>query len=102
MTFQKGQSGNPGGRPPAVLPDGRTIADVAREHTADAIETLAKIMRDDEQPGAARVSAANAILDRGWGRPKQELDVDVKNESALVEAIRRGNERVRAMTEADA
>ncbi len=99
MTFQKGQSGNPGGRPGAVLDDGRTIADLAREHTADAIETLASIMRDGEQTGAARVSAANAILDRAWGRPKQELGVEVKNDSALAEAIRRGNERVRAYNE---
>ena len=99
MTFKKGQSGNPGGRPSSVLDDGRTLADVAREHTLEAIETLVGVMRDDEQTGAARVSAANAILDRGWGRPKQELGVEVKNDVDLVERTRRGNERVRAHNE---
>ena len=102
MTFAKGQSGNPGGRPAAVLDDGRTIADVAREHTVTAIETLVGVMLDDQQPGAARVSAANAILDRGWGRPKQELGVEMKNDSALVDMIRRGNERVRAYNDEQA
>ena len=99
MAFRKGQSGNPGGRPIAVLDDGRTLADVAREHTSEAIETLAKIMRDADQSGAARVSAANAILDRGWGRPKQELDVDVRNDQAIVDAIRAGHARVTAYNE---
>jgi hypothetical protein len=26
---------------------------------------------------AARISAANALLDRGWGRPRQEVEVDL-------------------------
>jgi hypothetical protein len=96
VTFKKGHSGNPGGRPAAVLDDGRTIADVAREHTVEAVETLVSVMRDGEQPGAARVSAANAILDRGWGKPKQELGVEVTNNEALVEALERGRQRVLA------
>jgi len=26
---------------------------------------------------AARISAANSLLDRGWGRPRQEMEVDL-------------------------
>lgn len=75
MPFLKGQSGNPGGRPKAVLEDGRTVADVAREHTCEAIETLAAVMRDVDTPAPARVAAATALLDRAWGRPGLPVQV---------------------------
>ena len=74
MAFKKGQSGNPGGRPKKLLPDGRSLTDLCRIHTETAVATLGEIMLDDEAPHAARVSAATAILDRGWGRPKQEIE----------------------------
>ena len=67
MPFVKGQSGNPGGRPKAL----RAVEAVAREHSELAIRTLAEIAGNSEAPPAARVAASSAILDRGWGRPKQ-------------------------------
>ena len=73
MKFQKGQSGNPGGRP-KVIGD---VQELARQHTADAIETLATIMRDSESAPAARVAAANAILDRGYGKASQHISGEI-------------------------
>ena len=64
-TFQKGRSGNPGGRPRAV----HDIQAVAREHTAAAMQALADICADAAAPPSARVSAASALLDRAWGKP---------------------------------
>ncbi len=46
---------------------------LARQYTADAVETLARIMRDDDAAPAARVAAANAILDRGYGKAPQHI-----------------------------
>ncbi len=43
----------------------------AQAYTQEALETLAEIMRDKAQAGAARVSAANAIMDRGHGKAMQ-------------------------------
>ncbi len=42
---------------------------------------LAGIMGADESPPAARVSAAQALLDRGWGRPEQTIlgDLEVRH-----------------------
>ena len=37
-------------------------------------------MGDETAPPAARVAAANSLLDRGHGKPRQELDVDHKGE----------------------
>jgi hypothetical protein len=70
--FGAGRSGNPGGRP-------RVLADVqalARSLTAEAISTLIDIATNDSARAAARVAAANAILDRGWGRSAQSFTVD--------------------------
>lgn len=58
----------------------RATADVkaaAQAYTAEAVATLATIMQDAEQPAAARVSAASAILDRGYGKPRQPVTGDV-------------------------
>lgn len=54
------------------------VKDAAQAFTADAINTLAGVMKDVAQPAAARVAAANALLDRGHGKPKQSLDIDAR------------------------
>ena len=65
-------SPNPSGRPRVL----RDVVEKAREYTVESIETLATIMRDEQQPGATRVAAADKILDRGYGRPTQFVGVD--------------------------
>ena len=67
--FQKGRSGNPGGRPKVVA----EVKELARKHTGKAIETLVSIMDNPKAAPAARVSAANALLDRGYGKPPQHI-----------------------------
>lgn len=49
------------------------IRSLARGHTESALKVLAGIMNQTEAPAAARVSAAQALLDRGWGKPVQAL-----------------------------
>jgi hypothetical protein len=49
------------------------IRSLARGHTETALNTLVGIMNQPEAPPAARVAAANSILDRGWGKPTQPL-----------------------------
>jgi hypothetical protein len=71
IPFQKGVSGNPGGRPKSE----KTVKALAREHTAEAIKTLADIMRDKEASMSARVTACLGLLDRGHGKPLQQLEV---------------------------
>jgi hypothetical protein len=66
------------------------VIELARSHSPAAITTVAKIMRDEQSPPAARVGAANAILDRAHGRPTQAIahtvapyDLDKLNQEQL-------------------
>lgn len=69
--FLPGKSGNAGGRP-KVLTD---VRELARSYTAEAIEALAKTMRDEKAPHAAKVAAAIHLLDRAWGRAPQSVSI---------------------------
>ena len=84
--FAPGQSGNPGGRPK----DEHRVGELARSFTLEAIETLVDLMRHgrDER---VRGTAAQALLDRGWGKAKVEV---VSNaEGGYLELLRTVNER---------
>jgi hypothetical protein len=52
-----------------------------RKHTGEAINTLVGIMRNKRAPPAARAMASNAILDRGYGKPAQTMNANVKTAS---------------------
>lgn len=54
------------------------IRSLARSHTETALKVLAGIMQETSAPHSARVSAATALLDRGWGKPHQTSDVTVR------------------------
>lgn len=58
------------------------IRSLARLHTGKAISILAGIMNQDHAPPAARVAAAQALLDRGWGKPSQTMDMTVRRVAA--------------------
>jgi hypothetical protein len=73
-SWRPGQSGNLAGRP-RVIED---VRDLARQCTQQAVGVLQSIMTDLKAPAAARVSAANALLDRGWGKPRQPIDASVE------------------------
>ncbi len=68
--FPAGLSGNPGGRPKVIA----EVRDLARQHTRKAIQTLVTVMQSGESD-SARVAAANALLDRGFGRPRTDQPV---------------------------
>lgn len=54
------------------------IRSLARSHTDKALKVLKEIMEDATIQAGARVSAAIALLDRGWGKPHQTSDVTVR------------------------
>lgn len=47
-----------------------TLSDLARKHTSVALTALVNIAKKGESE-SARVAAANALLDRAYGKPRQ-------------------------------
>jgi hypothetical protein len=52
------------------------LQSLAQAHTEAAINALVAVMTNDEASDASRVAAANALLDRGWGKPTAVADHD--------------------------
>jgi hypothetical protein len=96
MPFQKGRSGNPGGKS-KVLVDGRTLTDLARDHTERAVQALVEVLEKPEASDAAKVSAATALLDRGWGRPKQDLGIEMKPDEATATLLEEARKRAKGL-----
>lgn len=65
--FKPGQSGNPRGRPK----ESADLKALARQHTKEAVERLVHWLRSDNPK--ASVTAAQALLDRGYGKPAQSV-----------------------------
>lgn len=80
--FKKGESGNPGGRPKVAA----EVRELARQHTADAIQTLVSIMTNPKSAPAARVSAATVLLDRGYGKPPQAVELSNETPRYVIHA----------------
>ncbi|SEN51030.1 hypothetical protein SAMN04489859_1008112 [Paracoccus alcaliphilus] len=78
-----------GRRPGAVAKAKMDIAERAKTHGEAALSALVDVMQDAEAPHSARVSAANAILDRGFGRPHQSLGLADADGGPLQVIIRR-------------
>ena len=79
--YQRTPGAKGGPRPNAGRPKGQpnkataTLKELAREYTPQALATLAEIMVAGESE-SARVQAANALLDRGYGKPSTVLAGD--------------------------
>ena len=73
MAWKQGQSGNPEGR-------SRRDAAILRRLdtlTLKAVDAYAKILSDDAATNSERLQAANAVLDRVLGKPKQQITSQV-------------------------
>lgn len=72
--FRAGISGNPLGINNRIPTD---IKILCKQHTRKAVETIVALL-DDDDPRVRMVAAAN-LLDRGYGKPAQQLSVEVQN-----------------------
>ena len=63
------------------------IESLARSHTKTAIRVLAGIMREPTVQPMARVAAAKALLDRGWGKPKEMHHSEVDDNKTLLKVV---------------
>lgn len=71
--FQPGKSGNAGGRPRKTEEE-RTLEQMCRDKTPDALGVLIQIMESGEQE-RNRMTAAMAIIERGYGKAVQPTTI---------------------------
>ncbi|MEB4590514.1 hypothetical protein VSS37_05945 [Candidatus Thiothrix sp. Deng01] len=80
MAFQPGHKKIPG----SGMKKGQKISETAENRqfnrqiflplVDEAAQTLLDVMRDTQAPHTARIAAANSILDRALGKPRQEVE----------------------------
>ena len=66
--FVAGYTGNAGGRPK----DNHKIAELTQGYTLEALDKLIELMRHSKNE-RVRGTGAQALLERGWSKPKQEI-----------------------------
>lgn len=84
--FKPGQSGNPGGRPKKTAQELDLIA-ACKAKTPEALDVIVHIMMNSDKD-AVRLSAAQSIIERGYGKPVQQQDVNLTGQ-LLFTAIER-------------
>jgi hypothetical protein len=65
------------------------IRSLARSHTRTALNVLVGVMRNTKAAAPARIAAANAILDRGWGKATQAVENGDDGALELIHRIER-------------
>ena len=78
MPFEKGKSGNPGGRPK----ENKEVKELARKYSKEAIERLVFWMRSNEP--RISLQASQALLDRGYGKPSIDSEGSMMNEQIIL------------------
>jgi len=71
----------PDGKPKKQLPT--DLKSLARSYTKACVQTLSGVATNGESE-SAKVAAAIALLDRGWGKPNQPHDAKVDGELRIV------------------
>lgn len=91
MPFQKGQSGNPSGRPKTTEAFKKKLG----EGTEEALDAILKIMKKGKFEGN-RLAAAKLILDKGLGNNYRlfENDGEMEDTEVTVRIVKATKERI--------
>lgn len=79
--FQKGVTGNPGGRPKKTQEEYDLIA-ACKAKTPDALDVIERVMRTSDNE-RNQLTAAMAIIERAWGKPVQPTETEHKGKIEL-------------------
>lgn len=76
MPFQPGQSGNPKGRPKTGIALAEYVRKKGGKNGKLYVDKLHEIATGQHDNLKARLQALNILLDRGWHKPVQGIEVD--------------------------
>jgi hypothetical protein len=85
--FPKGNNANPNGRPKKLPALDVIMANVLGAEKDGISAGEAIIMKLREQALKGDIKAAQILLDRGWGKPKQNIDITTQGEKVTVPTI---------------
>ena len=94
--FKKGESGNPAGSKPRD-PE---LQALAREYSVPALRRIIAIMESPETEDDTALRAAGMIIDRGYGKAPQKVEVeryDVMTDAELNKRLRKAAAELRAI-----
>lgn len=74
--FKPGVSGNPGGKSKSLS----EIIRIAREEGVSSVKKLAEIRDNPLSKPSEAAFASNSLLDRGFGKPSQSVNVKLKDD----------------------
>ena len=86
--FEKGKSGNPGGRPKESV----HFSILARLHSEEALNVLVVALSSKVERN--RIMAANIIIDRAWGKPTQEV-TGLAQQIVVMNEIKKNDDELR-------
>ena len=85
MPFKKGESGNPRGKRPMDPIIRFNLKMAARAHCEKALEVIARCLQSDDKRIA--LMAAGILLDRGFGKPEQQTDVEANHRFVIAPQV---------------
>ena len=88
--FQPGQTGNKGGRPKKTDEE-RTLEAMCKDKTPEALETILDIMGNGKQE-RAKLAAAQYVIDRGWGKAKESVELSGTVNLSIADQIKQAHE----------
>lgn len=87
--FKKGQTGNPNGRPKSLPAIKELLSEVLSDEVSgvDAAKRILRVIRNKALKGDLK--AAELIMDRAYGKPKQEIETTVQAVNYNVDVSRK-------------
>lgn len=85
--FIKGQSGNPNGRRGERKFNGKTLPELAREMTHEALQTVREVLHMPDASPGLRLQAADIVLRRGWGDAPRDPLIAAEGVEVVVQKL---------------